>query len=95
MQDSKARLDPEHLRESLAKLKHMTQNCGEAIHITLAGVVTASPDENLRPHFLRDIMSVFKTQEGLMRGQEENVNKLARLCDEYITQHTAAAGSFT
>lgn len=94
MSDTQARLDSEQLRDAVRQLKEMTLNCGEAIHITLTAVLTASPDESVRPVFLKETMSVFKTQEGLMKGQQDNMDNLSRLAEQYIEQHAAAASGF-
>lgn len=94
MSDTTARLDSDQLREAVSTLKQMTENCAEAIQITLTAVTTASPDESVRPVFLKDTMSVFKTQKSLMDGQQDNMTALSRLADEYIEQHAKAASSY-
>lgn len=94
MADSAARLDPEQLRDAVNQLKQMTENCAEAICITRTAVITASPDESLRPNFLKQVMSVFEAQKKLMDGQQENMVNLARLAEQYIEQHAAAASGF-
>jgi len=94
MQDQAARLDNDQLRDAVSQIKMMTQNCAEAIHITLTAVTTASPDESLRPVFLKETMGIFKTQKGLMDGQQENSDKLGRLAEDYIAEHAGVAGGF-
>jgi hypothetical protein len=94
MPNQTARLDSEQLRSAVSQLKQMTENGAEAIHITRTAVLTASPDENLRPAFFKQIASVFDAQKSLMDGQLENMQKLDRLAEEYIEQHAAAASGF-
>jgi DNA-directed RNA polymerase subunit F len=94
MADTTARLDSEQLRDAVNQLKQMTENCAEAIQITLAAVVTGSPDESVRPVFLKDTMSVFKAQENLMRGQQDNMDTLSRMAEQYIEEHAGVASGF-
>ena len=94
MSDTKSRLDADQLREANSALKQMVENCAEAIHLTLTAVVTGSPDESVRPVFLKQTMETFKAQEGLMREQQENMLTLSRLSEQYIEQHDAAASGF-
>ena len=94
MSNTAARLDPEQLRDAVNQLKQMTENCAEAIHITLTAIVTGSPDESVRANFLKQTMGVFKTQEGMMKGQQDNMVTLSRLAEQYIEQHAATASNF-